>query len=308
MEPRSAMAYWQNGKLYLHGSTQSVARTRATVAQWVGLKPAEEDQVILISEYTGGGFGGKIPGAHSMAIPASALEESERPAGPDAHFARRGKLHRPRAARHSSARPHRVPQGRPDYRDGSVRDLRLRAVCESGRWRHAGVDRHGALQPGDHSLPRHQRADEHAASSRATRARRRAGIGDARAAHQQGGTPAQCRSGRDSEDQRAGHRIGIRAASAACAAGLPALPQRQQRALRRAPAGASQPQELGVRRGVGRRAGQLPTQQPVRPQLRPLRAARSLRAVICAKHSIWARSSSTGKSARSATGSATARR
>jgi len=70
MEPRSAMAYWQNGKLYLHGSTQSVARTRATVAQWVGLKPEEEDQVILISEYTGGGFGGKIPGAHSMAIPA----------------------------------------------------------------------------------------------------------------------------------------------------------------------------------------------------------------------------------------------
>ena len=70
MEPRSAMAYWQNGKLYLHGSTQSVARTRSTVAQWVGLKPEEEDQVVLISEYTGGGFGGKIPGAHSMAIPA----------------------------------------------------------------------------------------------------------------------------------------------------------------------------------------------------------------------------------------------
>ena len=70
MEPRSAMAYWQNGKLYLHGSTQSVARTRATVAQWVGFKPDQEDQVVLISEYTGGGFGGKIPGAHSMAIPA----------------------------------------------------------------------------------------------------------------------------------------------------------------------------------------------------------------------------------------------
>ncbi len=70
MEPRSAMAYWQNGKLFLHGSTQSVARTRATVAQWVGFKPEEEDKVVLISEYTGGGFGGKIPGAHSMAIPA----------------------------------------------------------------------------------------------------------------------------------------------------------------------------------------------------------------------------------------------
>ena len=70
LEPRTAMAYWQNGKLYLHGSTQSVARTRSTVAQWVGFKPEEEDQVIVISEYTGGGFGGKIPGAQSMAIPA----------------------------------------------------------------------------------------------------------------------------------------------------------------------------------------------------------------------------------------------
>ncbi len=67
LETRSAMAYWQNGKLYLHGSTQSVARTVASVAGWVGIKPEE---VVLISEYTGGGFGSKIPGAHSMAIPA----------------------------------------------------------------------------------------------------------------------------------------------------------------------------------------------------------------------------------------------
>ena len=67
LETRSAMAYWQNGKLYLHGSTQSVARTVASVAGWVGIKPEE---VVLISEFTGGGFGSKIPGAQSMAIPA----------------------------------------------------------------------------------------------------------------------------------------------------------------------------------------------------------------------------------------------
>ena len=36
---RTAMAYWQNGKLYMHGSTQSVARTVASVAGWVGIKP-----------------------------------------------------------------------------------------------------------------------------------------------------------------------------------------------------------------------------------------------------------------------------
>jgi xanthine dehydrogenase molybdenum-binding subunit len=67
LESRSAMAYWQNGKCYMHVSTQSLARTVASVAGWVGIKP---DELVLISEYTGGGFGSKIPGAQSMAIPA----------------------------------------------------------------------------------------------------------------------------------------------------------------------------------------------------------------------------------------------
>ncbi len=67
LESRSAMAYWQNGKCYLHVSTQSLARTVASVAGWVGIKPEE---LVLISEYTGGGFGSKIPGAQTMAIPA----------------------------------------------------------------------------------------------------------------------------------------------------------------------------------------------------------------------------------------------
>jgi CO/xanthine dehydrogenase Mo-binding subunit len=67
LESRSAMAYWQNGKCYLHVSTQSLARTVASVANWVGVKPEE---LVLVSEYTGGGFGSKIPGAQSMAIPA----------------------------------------------------------------------------------------------------------------------------------------------------------------------------------------------------------------------------------------------
>jgi xanthine dehydrogenase molybdenum-binding subunit len=67
METRSAMAYWQNGKLYLHCSTQSVARTVDPVARWVGI---DASNIVLISEYTGGGFGSKGGGAISMAIPA----------------------------------------------------------------------------------------------------------------------------------------------------------------------------------------------------------------------------------------------
>ncbi len=76
MEPRTAMAYWQNGKLYLHGSTQSVARTVANIAQWVEIP---QEQVVVISEYTGGGFGGKIPGAQTMAIPAVLAKKTGRP-------------------------------------------------------------------------------------------------------------------------------------------------------------------------------------------------------------------------------------
>jgi xanthine dehydrogenase molybdenum-binding subunit len=76
LETRSAMAYWQNGKLYLHCSTQSVAQTVEMAAQWVGIKP---DDVVVISEYTGGGFGSKIPGAQSMAIPALLAKKTGRP-------------------------------------------------------------------------------------------------------------------------------------------------------------------------------------------------------------------------------------
>src|SRR5712691_10920364 len=67
MESRSAMAYWQNGKLFLHGSTQSVARTIDPLASWVGVDPTS---IVLVSEYCGGGFGSKGAGAISMVIPA----------------------------------------------------------------------------------------------------------------------------------------------------------------------------------------------------------------------------------------------
>jgi CO/xanthine dehydrogenase Mo-binding subunit len=47
MESRSAMSYWQNGKLFLYGSTHSVIRTVDNVARWVGI---EQSLVVLISE------------------------------------------------------------------------------------------------------------------------------------------------------------------------------------------------------------------------------------------------------------------
>ncbi|MGE0450754.1 MAG: xanthine dehydrogenase family protein molybdopterin-binding subunit [Vicinamibacterales bacterium] len=76
LETRSAMAYWQNGKLFLHGSTQSTVQTIASVARWMSIPPAN---VVIVSEYTGGGFGSKIPGAISMAIPALLSKKANAP-------------------------------------------------------------------------------------------------------------------------------------------------------------------------------------------------------------------------------------
>jgi len=76
METRSAMAYWQNGKLFLQGSTQSVARTVDPLASWLGI---DASKIVLISEYTGGGFGSKGAGAVSMAVPAMLSKKTGTP-------------------------------------------------------------------------------------------------------------------------------------------------------------------------------------------------------------------------------------
>jgi xanthine dehydrogenase molybdenum-binding subunit len=67
LEPRSAMAYWQNGKLFLHTGTQSTAQTLPAIARWLNM---DVNNIVFISEYTGGGFGSKITGGVSMIIPA----------------------------------------------------------------------------------------------------------------------------------------------------------------------------------------------------------------------------------------------
>lgn len=57
MEPRTAMAYWQNGTCYMHGSCQSQSYFLPGLAAMLGV---EVKDVVLISENTGGGFGSKI--------------------------------------------------------------------------------------------------------------------------------------------------------------------------------------------------------------------------------------------------------
>jgi xanthine dehydrogenase molybdenum-binding subunit len=76
LEPRSTMAYWQNGKVYIHTGTQSTNRTQLAIARWLQLDP---DRVVFISQYTGGGFGSKITGGVSLMIPALLSKKANAP-------------------------------------------------------------------------------------------------------------------------------------------------------------------------------------------------------------------------------------
>jgi xanthine dehydrogenase molybdenum-binding subunit len=76
LETRSAMAYWQNGKVYIYTGTQSTAQTLPAIARWLNIS---SDNVVFISEYTGGGFGSKITGGVSMIIPALLAKKTNTP-------------------------------------------------------------------------------------------------------------------------------------------------------------------------------------------------------------------------------------
>ncbi len=89
------MAYWQNGKVYVHTGTQSTAQTVPAIARWLGVEP---DKVVLISEYTGGGFREQSYSGHYADHPRAALEEGEC-AGDDAHQPRRRAIHWTRSSK-----------------------------------------------------------------------------------------------------------------------------------------------------------------------------------------------------------------
>lgn len=65
METRSNMAYWRNGKCYVFGSMQSQSIVMPSLARWLGVKPQD---VILINEFCGGGFGSKGGGYCELAL------------------------------------------------------------------------------------------------------------------------------------------------------------------------------------------------------------------------------------------------
>ena len=122
MEPRSAMAYWQNGRLFLHTSTQSLVRTRQAVA---GQLDMDIEDVVLIGEYCGGGFGSKITGSLIQLVPALFSRKINRPVMLRIHRAEESYLGR--------ARPGIQARIRIGFRaDGRITALDLFALGDAG--------------------------------------------------------------------------------------------------------------------------------------------------------------------------------
>ena len=122
LETRTAMAYWQNGKVYVHCSTQSTAQTVPAIARWLGMDPTN---VVVISEYTGGGFGSKVTSGISLIIPALLSK----------------KVNAPVMMRISREEEHYIGRARPGFhgrmkvgftKEGKITALDMFVICDNG--------------------------------------------------------------------------------------------------------------------------------------------------------------------------------
>ena len=76
LETRTTMAHWQNGKVYVYPSVQSTARAVGPVARWAGVS---QKDVVIVNEYTGGGFGSKISGYPQLVLPILLSKQTGKP-------------------------------------------------------------------------------------------------------------------------------------------------------------------------------------------------------------------------------------
>ena len=76
MEPRSAMSYWENGKCFVYGSTQSQSFVVPGLAGYIGIEPAN---LVYVAETCGGGFGSKGSAYPIMAVPAHMSKKIGKP-------------------------------------------------------------------------------------------------------------------------------------------------------------------------------------------------------------------------------------
>jgi xanthine dehydrogenase molybdenum-binding subunit len=76
MEPRTAMAYWDNGKCFVHVSSQSQSFITPALAGLIGIPLTD---LVVIAEYCGGGFGSKGGAYPLQALPALLSKKINRP-------------------------------------------------------------------------------------------------------------------------------------------------------------------------------------------------------------------------------------
>ena len=76
MEPRTALSYWENGKCFVYGSTQSQSFIVPGLADYIGIEPQD---LVFIAEYCGGGFGSKGAPYPLLALPAHLSKKIGRP-------------------------------------------------------------------------------------------------------------------------------------------------------------------------------------------------------------------------------------
>ncbi|HMF18637.1 MAG TPA: xanthine dehydrogenase family protein molybdopterin-binding subunit [Gemmataceae bacterium] len=122
LETRSALAYWQNGKLFVYTGTQSTVQTVPALARWLHMDPQD---VVLVSEYTGGGFGSKVTAAMSAIIPALLSKKANAPV----------------MMRISREEEHFIGRGRPSIlgrmkvgfsKEGRIAALDMFVICNTG--------------------------------------------------------------------------------------------------------------------------------------------------------------------------------
>jgi len=76
MEPRTAMAYWANGKCYVHSGSQSLTASLPAIARQIGIGL---DDFVYINEFCGGGFGSKGTPGQTVGIAAHLAKKISRP-------------------------------------------------------------------------------------------------------------------------------------------------------------------------------------------------------------------------------------
>ncbi len=76
MEPHATLAYWKDGRVIVHCSSQLLESAQKAVASTLKIAPSK---VRIVSRYVGGGFGGKLPIYGDVMLSAMASRQLDRP-------------------------------------------------------------------------------------------------------------------------------------------------------------------------------------------------------------------------------------